>query len=217
MEGEECGGTRGRQQWRGNGGRGTGDGIRARREEAAHRRVEEQREVSPGEETETVATEVPTEEEIVETEQAEEEVGTAETEAVEETPLLAGKYKTTEELEKAYTEMQTVLGRQGAEVAELRGLCDEFVALREQIATPQTPQYDPGSAEEFIAENPAGIPAAPQQATAPRPPWPRPLTTQPVPCPGSSEPGSPCSLERRRPPTRATAAGTPSGQWGPRD
>lgn len=143
---------------------GTVDEFRAQFAEAAHLPVEEQPEASPVEETETVATEVPTEEEIVETEQAEEEVGTAETEAVEETPLLAGKYKTTEDLEKAYTEMQTVLGRQGAEVAELRGLRDEFVALREQIAAPQTPQYDPGSVDEFFAENPAEIPAAAQQA-----------------------------------------------------
>ncbi len=80
-----------------------------------------------------------------------------------EPPLLAGKYKTVEELERAYTEAQTAIGRQGNELSELRTLKTEFQALRDQLTQPAS-QYDAGTIQEFLDTNPAQIPAVAQQA-----------------------------------------------------
>lgn len=82
----------------------------------------------------------------------------------EETPLLAGKYKTPEELERAYVEAQSVIGRQSDEVKAARELKQEFETLREQLTSPAAPQYDPGSLEAFFEANPQQIPAVAQQA-----------------------------------------------------
>ena len=84
----------------------------------------------------------------------------------EETPLLAGKYKDVAELERAYQEAQTLIGRQGNELADARALRDEFQQLRDQITAPavQTPTYDAGSLDEQFAINPTVIPAYAQQA-----------------------------------------------------
>ena len=84
----------------------------------------------------------------------------------EEQRLLAGKYKEVDQLEQGYLEAQTLLGRQGNELAEARALRDELQALREQITTPpvQTPTYDAGSLDEQFATNPTIIPAYAQQA-----------------------------------------------------
>lgn len=87
-----------------------------------------------------------------------------EVEVEPDTPLLAGKYKTTEELERAYLEAQTAIGRQGNELSELRGLRDEFTQLRDQLQAPAAPQYDPGTLAEFFDNNPQQIPAVAQQA-----------------------------------------------------
>lgn len=88
-----------------------------------------------------------------------------EVETEEPTPLLAGKYKTTEELERAHEELQSLLGRQGDEVAEARALREEFQALKEQLqSTQQAPQYDPGSIDAYLEENPQNIPSLAQQA-----------------------------------------------------
>jgi hypothetical protein len=56
--------------------------------------------------------------------------------------LLAGKYKTAEELEKAYQEMQTLSGRQSEELGQLR----QFRDYIQQQQTQQTPEqiYDYG-------------------------------------------------------------------------
>lgn len=78
--------------------------------------------------------------------------------------LLAGKYKDTAELEKAYEAAQTLIGRQGNELAEARALRSEFEQLREQLKPEPRPSYDPDSIDEYLAANPQNIPALAQQA-----------------------------------------------------
>lgn len=83
----------------------------------------------------------------------------------EETPaLLAGKYKTADELEKAHLELQSLLGRQGNELAEARALREQFDALRADLKPADRPTYDPGSLDEQFASNPTIIPAYAQKA-----------------------------------------------------
>lgn len=83
----------------------------------------------------------PSEQEAAPTETT--EVAPAEQEAVEEQPLLAGKYKTVEELERAYAEASTLIGRQSADVAEAKQLRQEFDTLRQQVSQPaRQPNYD---------------------------------------------------------------------------
>lgn len=94
---------------------------------------------------------------------AEPEVAAPEAVEAAET-LLAGKYKDTADLERAYLEAQSALGRQGNELSELRKLSDEIAQLRSTVETPAGPQYDPGSVDEFLAENPQQIPAMAQRA-----------------------------------------------------
>lgn len=62
------------------------------------------------------------------------EADTEEPAAEEEPKLLAGKYKTPEELEQAYSELQKTLGAQGSELGALR---DEISKLSEKI-----PEYE---------------------------------------------------------------------------
>lgn len=88
-------------------------------------------------------------------------VETVEGEQVEPEPLLAGKYKNVDELERAYEAAQQMLGRQGNELGQLR---DEFTQLREQITTPAPQTYDPVQVDDFLAENPHQIPQLAEQA-----------------------------------------------------
>lgn len=97
--------------------------------------------------------EAPVEETETAEESPEEQVEAEETEA-----LLAGKYKDVGELERAYNEMQEVLGRQGTELGQLRELKTEFEGLRSDFQQAQEPQFDPSSLEGFLIENPNQIP-----------------------------------------------------------
>jgi hypothetical protein len=116
-------------------------------------------------ETETAAVEEATTEEQPEAEAPEDVVEeVAAEDAPEEKTLLAGKYETTEQLEKAYAEAQRKLGEQGSELGDLRSLRDEFAQLREEIVKPDAPSYDPGSIDEYLVDNPQEIPALAQQA-----------------------------------------------------
>lgn len=81
-------------------------------------------------------------------------------------PLLAGKYKDVAALEAAYLEAQAALGRQGSELGNLRKLEAEMQQIREGLAQPQQPTYDPGSLDAYLAENPQQIPAFAEQAIA---------------------------------------------------
>lgn len=82
----------------------------------------------------------------------------------EPAPLLAGKYKTVEELERAYTEAQSAIGRQGNELSELRQLREQFDELRTDLTRPQAPAYDPGSIEDELQLQPHLIPQYAQSA-----------------------------------------------------
>jgi hypothetical protein len=135
------------------------DEFRARFAEAASLPTAEEPEEPPAEEADT-GEEVAAPEEETTDEPGLEPVD----EQPAEEPLLAGKYKTVDELEKAYDELQVKLGEQGAEIGDLRALRDEFSQLRDQITQPETPPYDPGSIDEFLVDNPQQIPALAQQA-----------------------------------------------------
>lgn len=76
----------------------------------------------------------------------------------------AGKYDTVEQLEQAYKEAQSLIGRQGNEVSELRRLSEQFEELKGQITQPAAPVYDPSNLEDFFTENPHQIPAYAEQA-----------------------------------------------------
>jgi hypothetical protein len=64
--------------------------------------------------------------------------------------LLAGKYKTVEELERAYQSAESRLGQSGSELGELRQAVQE---LRAQLQ-PQEPQYNPETLQEWFDQNP---------------------------------------------------------------
>lgn len=87
-------------------------------------------------------------------------------EAPPETPpeerLYAGKYRSVEEMERAYLERDQMAGRQSTEVGELRGQVQaltEFLAQREQApqreqwAPPPDPQDDPELAARWAVEH----------------------------------------------------------------
>lgn len=105
-------------------------------------------EVAPVEETETA----PPVEEAVEEQQAE-----------EVSALLAGKYKSAEELESAYNALQLKLGEQGAELGQLRALTEEVSSLREAVA-PQQPRFDATEIDDYLGANPHQIPALARRA-----------------------------------------------------
>jgi hypothetical protein len=89
-----------------------------------------------------------------ETEQPRDEQGRflpreGETAEQQEERLLAGKYKTTEDLERAYTELQSLHGRSSQELGELRRAMEERLDALQQG---QQPQYD---YEGLIDEDPA--------------------------------------------------------------
>lgn len=98
-----------------------------------------------------VVTDVEHPEPVEKTDTSEKEVVVEETAAAEK--LLAGKFKTAEELERAYTELQSTLGRQGTETGELRKAVEE---LRAQIHAPvEQPPARVQITEQLIDENPA--------------------------------------------------------------
>lgn len=109
--------------------------------------------------------EVPEEETPPEPETPEPAAEEAEEPAVPEEPepaaekLYAGKYKTEEELERAYTELQSRLGEQGSELGELRKTLD---TLNERLAKepePEPVRMDQGTIDWFdaqVEENPYG-------------------------------------------------------------
>ena len=113
------------------------------------------------ESTETVEPETPVE--TVAEPEPELEASEPEPEPAPE-PLLAGKYKTVEELERAYTEAQSAIGRQGNELSELRGLREQFDELRQDLTKPAAPQYDPTGIEDELLSQPHLIPQFAQQA-----------------------------------------------------
>jgi hypothetical protein len=83
----------------------------------------------------------------------------AETPVAEETPvveekLLAGKYKSVDDLERAYAEAQAVIGRQGSEVSELRQTLEQRLdAIDERVNAPQPVRQQ--ITPDFIEQNPA--------------------------------------------------------------
>jgi hypothetical protein len=64
----------------------------------------------------------------------------------------------------AAAELQTVVGRQGQELGELRELAERFDRLEQTVTTATQPQYDPNDLDAFFAENPTRIPEIAQQA-----------------------------------------------------
>jgi len=72
--------------------------------------------------------------------------GSQETEEqTEAEKLLAGKYKTVEDLERAYQEASSKLGQQGSELGELRKLIEERLPAEDETEFEQ-PTYDPSYA-----------------------------------------------------------------------
>lgn len=89
--------------------------------------------------------------------------------AEQPTPQLwAGKYKTAEDLEKAYSELQSKLGEQGSELGqEVQRLRDELGQIRQQQAAPSpqpTAAFDEDTYEDLLDENPQQALAYAQQA-----------------------------------------------------
>lgn len=79
-------------------------------------------------------------------EEAPEQVEAREEEApTEAETLLAGKYKSVEDLERAYTEAASKLGQQGTEIGDLRKLIEERLPAEEDEGG-SYPEYDPGVA-----------------------------------------------------------------------
>lgn len=92
------------------------------------------------------------EEEAVAEPEAEE---TEEPEAVEE-KLYAGKYKSLEDLEKAYVEAQSALGRQGDELGQLRKIQEQFQEQLAQLSQPAAPNpFDTPEWDNINFDNPA--------------------------------------------------------------
>ncbi len=69
-------------------------------------------------------------------------------------PLLAGKFKTPEDLGKGYEELQAVLDRQGSELGELRKLQDQVQALEQRQSAPQINQDTIDWFDEQVEQNP---------------------------------------------------------------
>ena len=72
-----------------------------------------------------------------------------------EAPLLAGKYKSPEELEKAYTELQSKLGEVGQK-AELANILEQQTGMNAQQIRDYLAQQEQAQLEQQIANNPAG-------------------------------------------------------------
>lgn len=76
--------------------------------------------------------------------------------------LILGRFKSHEELEKAYASLEGEYGRRSREWGEVK---KELEQIREQTA-PQQTRYEPDSVQDYFAENPAQILPAIQQAYA---------------------------------------------------
>jgi len=72
-----------------------------------------------------------------------------------EAPLLAGKYKSPEELEKAYTELQSKFGEVGQK-AELANILEQQTGMNAQQIRDYLAQQEQAQLEQQIANNPAG-------------------------------------------------------------
>lgn len=88
-----------------------------------------------------------------------EESGEVATESEEtgqaEVTLLAGKYKTAEELEKAYGELQSKFGEQGQK-AELANLLEQQTGMNAQQIASYIKQQEQAQLNQQIQDNPAG-------------------------------------------------------------
>lgn len=84
-------------------------------------------------------------------------------ETQEETPaekLYAGKYKSIEELERAYSEAEKKIGSQGSEMSELRKAVEELrESFEEDDDDYQEPVYDTDTLRTWFDENPSQIPS----------------------------------------------------------
>lgn len=74
--------------------------------------------------------------------------------------LLAGKYKTTEDLVAAHEALQKKLGEQGAELGDLRALRQTLEQIQAEMAANKTPEpvYQPDEVEQWLQDNPTRIP-----------------------------------------------------------
>jgi hypothetical protein len=68
-------------------------------------------------------------------------------------PLFAGKYKSAQDLEAAYTELQSRLGTQGQELGEMRRLMDERLEQIQTQTRPQTPVPTAEALQEHLYDN----------------------------------------------------------------
>lgn len=79
---------------------------------------------------------------------------------VEETAaekLLAGRYKTVDDLEAAHEELKRKLSEQGSELGELRALRAEFEQLRSSMTTAAQPAYDRDELDDYLDTNAAAL------------------------------------------------------------
>jgi hypothetical protein len=104
---------------------------------------------APAEQADTAAEERPRNADGTFAAKATQEETPAETEA----RLFAGKYKTPDELEAAYSELQSLTGRQGQEIGEMRRLIEQVQAQTQ----PQPQPVQAESLQERLYENPHEI------------------------------------------------------------
>lgn len=93
------------------------------------------------------------------TEEPAEQVAETETEP----ELILGKFKSYEDLQNAYLNLEQHTGSLRNELGQLRQVVEERIPERPQAITPQ-PQYDPQQLQEYFSENPASIMTAIQQS-----------------------------------------------------
>ena len=87
------------------------------------------------------------------TTETEESVDDAQSEEVEQASLLAGKFKSPEELAKAYKELESKLGEQGQK-AELANLIEQRTGMTHQQIKEMLAQQEQQRMEEAVRENP---------------------------------------------------------------
>lgn len=117
-------------------------------------------------EAEAPAEEADTAEEEASAERARDEKGrfvAAESEAEQEDSpaekLYAGKYKSVEELERAYSEAEKKIGSQGSEMSDLRKAVEDLrSSFEEDDDDYQETNYDPNTLRDWFEENPSQIP-----------------------------------------------------------
>jgi hypothetical protein len=72
--------------------------------------------------------------------------------------LLAGRFKTVEDLEQGYEEARAKLGEQGSELGDLRKAFEQRLDEFEERVKPPAPSYDLQQVQERLDENPSLIP-----------------------------------------------------------